>query len=245
MNAGMQKFGASCALVAMVLFFTGLISAGFFPTLPPSLTPEQLAEVYTSNQMGILLGGSLIVIAAGFCGPFNAAIFLQLRRMEGARPIGAYSQLASGIANIQFFIFPGLLFVVAAYRPDRDLDSLSALNDLAFIITMLPWTVGAMQSVCIGLAVIKHGTRTTPYPRWVGYFNIWIALGMTASAVVPFFKTGPMAWNGLIGFWIPAVVFGLWMLVMSVMTLRSIGTEVEPDEAMSVGVPVESESLGR
>lgn len=225
MNRSMQRFGACCSFISMGVFFAGLICAGFFPTLAPSLTPTQLAEIYTRHQTGILAGGLIIVIASGFCGPFLGAIFLQLRRMEGARPIGSYGQLASGIANIQFFIFPGILFVVAAYRPDRSLDSLSALNDLAFIVTMLPWTVGAMQCVCIGWAVITHGTRSTPYPRWVGFFNIWIALGMATSSVIPFFKTGPLAWNGLIGFWIPAAVFGLWELVMGIMTLRAVNRD--------------------
>lgn len=225
MNKGMQKFGACCSFISMAVFFAGLITAGFFPTLAPSLTPPQLAEIYKANQMGILLGGLIIVIASGFCGPFLAAIFLQLRRMEGSRPIGAYGQLASGIANIQFFIFPGLLFVVAAYRPDRPVEVLSALNDLAFVVTMLPWTVGAMQCVCIGWSVLTHGTRTTPYPRWVGYFNIWIAIGMATSSVIPFFKVGPFAWNGLVGFWIPAVVFGLWELVMGIMTLRAVNND--------------------
>jgi hypothetical protein len=221
----MQKFGACCAFISMGLFFAGLITAGFFPTLAPSLTPTQLAAIYKADQMGILFGGLIIVIASGFCGPFLAAIFLQLRRMEGARPIGAYGQLASGIANIQFFIFPGILFVVAAYRPDRPVDSLAALNDLAFVVTMLPWTVGAMQCVCIGWSVLTNGTRTTPYPRWVGYFNIWIAVGMASSSVIPFFKVGPFAWNGLVGFWIPAVVFGLWELVMGIMTLRAVNDD--------------------
>ena len=229
MNKGMQQFGACCSFVSMGLFFAGLISAGFLPALAPSLTPPQLAEIYKANQTGILLGGLLIVIASGFCGPFVAEIFLQLRRMEGARPIGAFGQLASGIANIQFFIFPGLLFVLAAYRPDRPVESLSTLNDLAWIVTMLPWTVGAMQCVCIGWAVLAHGNATTPYPRWVGYFNIWIAIGMASSSFIPFFKVGPFAWNGIVGFWIPAGVFGLWELVMGIVTLRAVNRDVLDD----------------
>ena len=221
----MQKFGAWCAFISMCIFFAGLIIAGFLPPPTPNLPPEVVAAIYQNNQTGILIGGLLIVISAGFCGPFNAAIFMQLRRMEGSRPIGAYGQLASGIANIQFFIFPGLLMVLAAYRPDRPVDSLMALHDLLWIVTMLPWTVGAMQCVCIGMAVLKHGTASTPYPRWVGFFNIWIAVGMATSSVIPFFKHGPFAWNGLVGFWIPATVFGLWMTVMWLMTLRAIGTD--------------------
>jgi hypothetical protein len=225
MNTSMQRFGACCSFISAGLFFAGLISAGFLPALAPSLTPAELAGIYKTDQTGILFGGLLIVIASGFCGPFIAAIFLQLRRMEGPRPIGAFGQLASGIANIQFFIFPGLLFVVAAYRPDRSVDSLSALNDLAWIVTMLPWTVGAMQCVCIGWAILAHGNATTPYPRWLGYFNIWIAIGMASSSVIPFFKVGPFAWNGVVGFWIPAVVFGLWELIMGIMTLRAVNRD--------------------
>jgi hypothetical protein len=233
MNRNMQRFGACSAFISMGLFFAGLISAGFLPALAPTLTPSQLAEVYRSNQTGILFGGLLIVVASGFCGPFIAAIFLQLRRMEGARPLGAYAQLASGIANIQFFIFPGLLFVVVAYRPDRPVDSLSALNDLAWIVTLLPWTVGAMQCLCIGWSILANGNATTPYPRWLGYFNIWIAIGMGSSSVVPFFKFGPFAWNGAVGFWIPAAVFGLWELIMGIMTLHAVNHDTLDEQVPS------------
>ena len=225
MNKTMQKLSAWAGLVAMGVFFAGLITMTFFPPLAPSLTPEQVAAIYQAHAFEIRLGALLIVISAMFCGPFDAAIFVQLKRMEGARPIGAYGQLASGIANIQFFILPGVLFVLAAFRPDRPIDTLYALNDLAWIVTMLPWTVGAMQCLCIGFTVLTHGSATSVYPRWVGFFNIWIAVGMTTSSVIPFFKTGPFAWNGMVGFWIPATVFGLWMLVMWWVTLKAIDTE--------------------
>jgi len=225
----LQKFSAWCGIIAIAFFFGGIVIAGFFPVLSPALTPEQLAEIYQGRQARILTGGLLVVIASAFVAPFATAIFMQLRRMEGPRPVGAYSQLASGIANVQFFIFPGLLFVATAYRPDRPLDSLSTLNDLTWVITMLPWSVGAMQCTFIGLALVIHGSRTTPYPRWLGFFNIWIAIGMASSCVIPFFKTGPFAWNGLVGFWIPATVVGLWMIVMVWMTLRAIDTDTDTE----------------
>jgi hypothetical protein len=225
MNKSFQKFGAWCGFIAANVFFAGLVVADFLPSLPPGLTPDQLAEIYKAHQYGILFGGLLIVISAGFCGPFIAAIFMQLRRMEGTRPMGAYAQLAAGIGNIQFFILPGLFFVIAAYRPDRPPEILSALNDMLWIIALLPWTLNAMQCFSIGWTIIAHGTATTPYPRWVGFFNIWITVLMATSSVIPFFKTGPFAWNGLIGFWVPACVFGIWMTVMWWMTLKAIKTD--------------------
>lgn len=225
MNIKLQKMSAWSGFVAMNVFFVGLLVTSFFPPLAPSLSADQLSQIYQDHATQIRLGALLMVISAMFCGPFDAAIFLQLRRMEGERPIGAYGQLASGIANIQFFILPGLLFAVAGFRPDRPPEILSALNDLAWLVALLPWSVGAMQCICIGVAILHHGSPTSPYPRWLGYFNIWIAIGMVTSSVIPFFKTGPFAWNGLIGFWIPATVFGLWMGGMWWMTLKAIDKE--------------------
>lgn len=226
MNKTLQTLSTWSGLMAMMVFFAGLCLMTFFPPLAPSLTPEQVALIYQTHATEIRMGALLIVISAMFCGPFDAAIFMQLRRMEGSRrPVASYGQLASGIANIQFFILPGIFFVIAAYRPDRPIDVLYALNDIAWIVTMLPWTVGAMQCLCIGAAVLNHGTESSAYPRWVGFFNIWIAVGMASSSVIPFFKTGPFAWNGIVGFWIPATVFGLWMGVMWWMTLKAIGKE--------------------
>jgi hypothetical protein len=234
MNTELQRLSAWCGLAAMIIFFLGLITMGFFPALPPSLTPEQVAAIYQEHAVAIRLGALLLVISAMFCGPFSAVIYMQLRRMEGSqRPVCSVGQLASGIANIQFFILPGIFFVIASYRPDRPLEVTYALNDIAWVVTMLPWTVGAMQCLCIAAAVLKHGTESTPYPRWVGFFNIWIAVGMTTSSVIPFFKTGPFAWNGLVGFWIPATVFGLWEATMAIMTLRAVKREESVGQAAS------------
>jgi len=47
--------------------------------------------------------------------------------------------------------------------------------------------------------------------------------------MIIFFKTGPFAWTGIIGFWIPAAVFGVWYIVMTVYLLRAIRDEAELD----------------
>src|SRR5438445_3018653 len=235
MNKGLQKFSAWCGFIAANIFFAGLIVGNLFPPMSPSITPAEVQAFIATNAFGIKVGGLLIIISAMFCAPFDAAIYLQLKRMEGNRAIGALAQLGNGIANIQFFILPGVFFVIMAFRPDRNIDSLYSLFDLAWIVTMLPWTVGAMQCLFTGLAILGHPEVTNVYPRWVGFFNIWIAIGMATSSVIPFFKAGPFAWNGVVGFWIPATVFGLWMLVMWWMTLKAINTESPEDSTQTVG----------
>ena len=236
MNTKLQRLCAWSGFAAMTVFFLGLIVATFFPPISPGLTAEQVAEYYQTHQLQILVGSLILIISAAFAGPFAAAIFCQLSRMEGQRPVCSMGQFASGIANIAFFILPGVLFAAMAYRPDRNVDALYAMHDIAWMVTMFPWTVGAMQVVCVGAAVLIHGSATTVYPRWVGFFCMWIALGMTTSSVIIFFKIGPFAWDGIVGFWIPATVFGLWFGVMSWMTVKAVnGEAVEEASPGTVG----------
>jgi hypothetical protein len=42
------------------------------------------------------------------------------------------------------------------------------------------------------------------------------------------FKTGPLAWNGLLGFWIPVSVYFLWVIGTTVMTGRAVSGDNEP-----------------
>ena len=52
------------------------------------------------------------------------------------------------------------------------------------------------------------------FPSWVGYTNFWVGLGLIPATLIPFFHTGPLAWNGLLGFYVPASVFVIWYGVM-------------------------------
>lgn len=43
-----------------------------------------------------------------------------------------------------------------------------------------------------------------------------------------FFKDGPFAWNGLIGFYIPLSAFAVWLCIMTY--VMHVGIERQPSE---------------
>jgi hypothetical protein len=47
---------------------------------------------------------------------------------------------------------------------------------------------------------------------------------MTATQVT-LFHDGPLAWNGVIGFWVPVVAFFIWIVAVAVVLLRAIDRE--------------------
>lgn len=74
----------------------------------------------------------------------------------------------------------------------------------------------------VGCAILRD-THTTPLFSWgVGYFNLWVALLITPAMVVPFLKTDPFAYNGLLALYLPFGAFFLWMIVMALALFKSI-----------------------
>ena len=75
------------------------------------------------------------------------------------------------------------------------------------------WPAATIQCLAIGFAIFAAYTRI--WPRWLGYFNIWCGFIFAAGGLVVLFKDGVFAWNGLLAFWMVAVFFGLWFLIMA------------------------------
>ena len=74
----------------------------------------------------------------------------------------------------------------------------------------------------MGLAIVSDNHERPVFARWLGYFNIWVAILFLPGGLITFFKSGPFAWNGLLAFWLPLTVFFLWYIVMFFALLKAI-----------------------
>jgi hypothetical protein len=85
-------------------------------------------------------------------------------------------------------------------------------------------------------------TDTSPhpvFPRWIGYQSIMTFIMFLPDQALFFFKTGPFAWNGVLGFWIPLTVFCTWFLAMVYVIRRAVLQEMHsavPDAELRTAV---------
>lgn len=140
--------------------------------------------------------------------------------------------MASGIIVTVVLIIPMLLFIGGQFRPERPDELTRLVNDLPYVMLILPWPPILGQLGALAVAIFNDRSPEPVFPRWLGYFNLWVALLLVPAGTIIFFKTGVFAWTGLVGFWIPAAVGGVWYLVMTVMLLRAIRAEADADRAM-------------
>lgn len=223
MNTRNQLICAWAGPVFLVLFFIGLWPlADFFPPLQPSADAASIAARYAHDATMIRLGMLVMMTGAAFQLPFAAVISIQLQRIEGRYPVMAYTQLGAGALAVLILTIPELLFVATAFRPDRGVDMIWLMNDMAWIAFVMPYGPAFIQSLAIGFGILADTGTSPVFPRWLAFFNFWTAILYLPGGGAPFFKEGPFAWNGLFAFWVPAVVFGIWFLVMFSMLLKAI-----------------------
>ena len=226
MNATNQRICAWAGPVAAVIWLIGLLFlARFIPPIPPSLGPAEVAARYANNTVGIRAGMVCVLVGGALYGAWTAVITVQLKRIEGRSSVMAYTQLALGAAFVLVFVVPVVFWQAAAFRPLDNIEITQRLNDLAWMGFLIPVPVITVQGLAITLAILSDKSSSPVFPRWVGWFNLWAQIIFLPGVLIPFFKHGVLAWNGLLAFWIPVAVFTAWMIVLSVMLFRAIKEE--------------------
>jgi hypothetical protein len=217
-----ERAGAWCGAVALVFLFAGLLLARFLPPPSPHADAAQISAKFLAHTTAIRAGVMIAAVAAALLVPWYAAVTVAVRRLEGDRRVLTYALLIAAGGGMMDFVLPLLFMEAAAFRPH---DALFAqhLNDLGWICFIAGAPIFGVQAAAVGAAVLQSRAPTPQLPRSCGYLSLWCALLFLPGVFVVFFKTGPLAWNGVIGFWCPAVAFGVWILALAVLVIRASG----------------------
>ena len=99
------------------------------------------------------------------------------------------------------------------------------LNDFAWITftILVPFLIG--QSVILSLAIYLDDQPHPVFRRWVAHFNLLVAVALLPAAFVGVSLSGPLAWDGVLSFWVKNVAIGVWIVVMGVALGRAVYRE--------------------
>ena len=210
-----------------------LLFPGFVHPMSPTLSAEQVAAFYRDPENLPRIRYSMIVFnwfAVGLI-PILALIALQIRRMAHRTPIFSYAMIACAAGGPTIFLMANLFWLLAAFRPERDPQLTLLLNDLAWVTFSSQVGFLIAQSVILALAIYLDRHERPVFRRWVAHFNLVVAALLTPAAFVGAALTGPIAWDGLLTFWVRNISVGAWIVVMAVVLGRAIQrqrAEAEP-----------------
>jgi len=201
-------------LIYVIAFFA---FRGFTPPLSPDLTAEQVAAFYAENTAAIRFS----MVTYDLCGvmliPFFMVIVVQMKRMATQSHVFAYCFLTAAVSGATIFALANILFLVAAFRPERNPELIMLLNDMAWIVFIAPVGMIVGQNLLLGLAVYFDTGDSNPkpvFPRWVGHFSVATAIAIAPAALAGAIRTGPLAWDGLISFWLRNGAYAAFVVVM-------------------------------
>ncbi|PMD33519.1 hypothetical protein L207DRAFT_386859, partial [Hyaloscypha variabilis F] len=196
-------------LCCPTFFFAGFIAAGFIPPIKPSLSAEQTAQHYRNHEAGVRVGASLILLSGMFYLPYTALITSQMERIPRVPRGVSFLQLGSGAASIFTFMVPAMILAVIGYRVDRDANMTQMMNDAFWIFAVMPFPSFITQNWAFAYAILCDDRSRPLFPRYVGVVNVIAPLVFSPALGLHCVKSGVLAWNGALTFWLPAVCFGL------------------------------------
>lgn len=215
-----------------------------FPPPTATWSSLQVAQFYAEHSTEIKLGATIGGWTGAFWLPFVIVITVQMYRHErGGLPVWSLLTCVSGSLMSIFLVLCPLFWGVAAFTPGRPPEVTTLMHELGVLSFVT--TDQYVIFIWVGIAVtclIPNTVVHTPFPRWFGYFTAWTAMMFEAGAVAFLVRTGPFAWNGLLAFWSPIILFSIWFAIAATLLLKALNKQVQdrPSEGMSTSAPTPS-----
>ena len=201
-----------------------LIFPGFSPPMSPTLSAEEVAAFYRDPHNLSLIRYSMIVFNWFSIGmiPFLTLIVIQIGRMAHRTPVLSYAYLGCLTGGPTLLFIADLFWLLAAFRPERDPALTQLFNDIAWVT--FTGQVGFLIAACVFLALAIYLDRQARpvFDPWVAHFNLLIAVALAPAAFVAVSLTGPLAWDGLLSFWVRNGAIAVWLTVMTIVLGRNL-----------------------
>jgi hypothetical protein len=205
-----------------------VVLAGFVPGPSPATSAAQINARYLHNLGGIRAGMCLEMAGVALIAPWGAALAVQTHRGNPGTAIFTVTQIVCVAATTIIAVLAPIAWGFASFRAGSQSPELTrTLNDLGWLIFIFDWSPFAVWYASVGLAIIMDHSDKPVFPRWAAYLSFWTAFLSAPGGLTIFFKTGPLAYNGLLSLWIPLGVFGIWITAMTVLVIRAIHREAE------------------
>lgn len=217
-----------CYVVFGLLGFA--VFAGFWPPPGPDMSAEEIKSYFVDNQTGLKIGMVMMAFAGPFYLTWSVAISRVISRIEGRMGGLAQIQLLGGMLTGLVTFVPATIWLTASLRAEElSAEMIQTFYDFGWMFFDTTFVCSALQCLAIAAAVLID-RRTVPlFPRWFAWMSCMTAAVYVPLVLMPFFWTGPLAWNGVVSFWVVFVEFFMFTAVGTRLTWLALARLEEED----------------
>jgi hypothetical protein len=122
-------------------------------------------------------------------------------------------------------------WLTGAYRPEAlDQSILQMLYDMAWLLIDLAYSVTSVQMFALGVLFLSDEREVPLVPKWVSWYSIWVGFMFVIEVLMPYFKGGFLARQGILNFWIEFLIWFFFILILTWAVLRAV-SRVEREQA--------------
>ncbi|MDR3414268.1 MAG: hypothetical protein P4L87_25455 [Formivibrio sp.] len=212
-----------CGIIYAALYGVFWYGIGhFYSPENAALSPELLGGYHRMQRTEILVGCTLTCLIAALDIGCVTLLGVKMAKIESPMPIAAIRQIMGGTLMIFLVTLPMIFWAASACRIDSDRHLLHAFDDVAWFLIDLRWPLAMVQMLAAAAVGLSDKSRIPLFPKWTCYLAIEGCAGFALVSFIPFFKTGLLTWHGLLRFWIPFILWFLWLAVFSYYMIRDI-----------------------
>jgi hypothetical protein len=186
------------------------------------MSAAEISAWYVDRHDQIRIGAVIAGWCSAFMLPLFAVVTVQMARVEKGKIWTVMTAMGGAMMSL-FLVLPPLFWGVAAYTPSHSPDVTASMHELGMLtlVTTDQFYIFAWVAIVV-VCFLPTEAKHSPFSRRYGYFTAWAAFMFEAGAFAFLPRTGPFAWNGLLVFWSPLTIFGLWITVTVFVMLKSI-----------------------
>jgi len=210
------------------IFFIGFfcmwgLLADNFPPMAANTSPQDMWQHYKDLRIPIMVGMSVCMVLGSCYMTFGAAVSRVMRRIEG--PEGMLSNLEMMGATITYcpiVVACGIWLVTAMQIDVLSPDMVQTAYYVAWMIIDLAYMVTSWQIIAAAVVFLRDKREKKLVPSWVSWWGFVTVASFFPVSLIPFFKTGPFAFNGLFNFWVASPTWYVWIVSMSFFIIKAV-----------------------
>jgi hypothetical protein len=208
--------------IAIIWVSAFFIFPGFVHPMSPTMSADQVASFYRDETARIRYSMILFNWFGVGLIPTVMLLAMQVRRMAHRTPILSYSLIACAGGPPCLFLIANMFWLLGSFRPERAPELTQLLNDLAWITFTISVPYLIAQCLLLALAIYWDRQEQPVFKMWVAHFNLLVAVALAPAAFTALTFSGPLAWDGLLSFWVKNIAIAAWIVVMGVVLGQSI-----------------------
>ena len=211
--------------IFLVVFIVAWGVLGYnIPPLSPEWTGDQMAHHFRTHA-GVVRAGmvaSMSFAVLYMVWGMSITKVMETLETDGNNILSQLQIWGAGLTVVPILVSSSF-WLTGAYRPEAlDPSILQMLYDMAWLLIDLAYSVTSVQMFALGVLFLSDQRAVPLIPKWVSWYSIWVGFMFIAEVLMPYFKSGLFARDGILNFWIEFVIWFVFILIVTLYILKAI-----------------------